>query len=312
MFLSALLPALTLVQIVAIPKVKGLPAPHPYAISGDGRTVIGQFAPGNPFIWRGRSEVSRFRPNSDVNVLDHYAQSINFDGSIIVGKSGSGYRWSRSGGLFLFDKKLDSFAYGVSADGMTVTGQIQEKSGQSGFIWTKRSGLKRIPEFAPTAISANGKVVCGIAINKGETYAFDWQDGFSQPLPTPDTVTDSSAFAVSEDGSVIVGSVTEKSGTSAVKWVNGKIEKLSNLGGTDALGKCITYDGSYVGGYAGDRAAIWDSNGKGFYLDSLLRSPGWKFESVNGIAKVGKQLFLTGWGRLNGAEMGYWVSFKIR
>jgi uncharacterized membrane protein len=302
-------------RIVQIPKVNGLPAPHPYAISGDGRTVIGQFAPGNPFIWRG-GEVSRFRPNTDAKILDHYAQAASFDGNTIVGKSGGAYLWKRGGQAVRLGKDSDAFAYGVNQDGSVVVGQVQTAKQLDGFVWSTTGGFQVVPNSPLLAVSPDGHAACGIRTERGIVKAFDWRDGLVDLLPIPAAATDSSAFGISRDGLQIVGSFTTETATSACVWENETYRALPNMGSTDATARCITYDGSYIGGYAGSTAVVWTGAGKGAKLADLLRShgtttAGWDFESVTGLARVNNNLYITGWAHYRGKEAGFWASISL-
>lgn len=302
--------AMKAVKVTQLPAYPATPQPHPYALSGDGRVVVGQFAPGNAFVWRG-SEISRFKPSPDQSVLDIYAQATSQDGSVIVGKAGQAYRYSRANGFQLLGKlkgDIDSFAYDVSADGNTVVGYSQAKTYNRAFVWSKADGIAEIPAPANNtssialAVSANGKVACGISTADSSAKAF-WTDfRISELLPMGRNHTDSAANDVSGDGSIIVGTVSGEDSSSAVYWKGGQIFFLSNLGRRVAVAKCISADGKYIGGYAGDDAVIWHGKDT-IKLDSLSR--GWTFESVNGIAHVGNKLIVTGWGNRGGKDVGY-------
>lgn len=299
--------------LIQIPKISGLPAPHPYAISADGKTVIGQFAPGNPFVWRGGS-TSRFRPGGDI--LDQYCQAISADGSLIVGKAGKAYRWKRSGANFV--ARPSTFAYGVSLDGSVIVGQEETKTGSKGFIWTNNT-YQPIDEFAAMCVSGNGKIVAGIRNEKGTIRAFERRDKISTALEIPAEASDSTAFGINKDGSKIVGSVTFiKGGTQGALWSPEKgCTLLQNSGMKESVAKCITTDGSWIGGYAGDQAAIWSPDGKITFLEMALRqsgnaTKGWNLESVNGIARVGNVLYVTGWAHLNGKDAGYYATFRLK
>ncbi len=300
-------------QVRMIPRVKGIPSPHPYAISADGKTVVGQFAPGNPFTWRG-GDTATFRPSSNVNVLDQYAQGVSADGKTIVGKAGGAYIWTRGKGMKAIGDS-STFAYGVSEDGTKVACQVDGKKDRKGFIWSE-SGVINLESFSPICMSGNGKVVAGIQMVKGSVRAFYFHDQVAEALPIPEEFSDSAAFATNRDGNVIVGNVFNSNGTFAASWTNGKFVKLDNLAQQEAVAKSVTRDGKYIGGYAGSEAVVWSPDGKANYVEMIFRhsggnTAGWKFESVNGIARVGDKIFITGWGHLNGKDAGYYGSFKI-
>lgn len=300
-------------QVRMIPKVKGQPAPHPYAISADGKTVVGQFAPGLPFTWRG-SETATFRPSTNLNVLDQYAQSVSKDGKIIVGKAAGAYIWVKGLGMKQIGGS-STFAYGVSEDGSVVACQDESGKKRMGYIW-RENGVIDIDTFSPTCISGDGKVAAGIRSDHGSVRAFSFHDQVAEELPLPDELTDSTAFGVNRDGTVIIGEAFNSSGTFAAAWLKGKFIKLDNLNHQQAVAKSVTRDGQFIGGYAGNEAVVWSIDGKARYLEMIFkqakaRSSGWKFESVNGIARVGAKVFVTGWGNYNGKDCGYYGSFVI-
>jgi uncharacterized membrane protein len=300
-------------QVRMIPKVQGQPAPHPYAISADGKTVVGQFAPGIPFTWRG-GDTANFRPSSNVNVLDQYAQSVSNNGSVIVGKAGGAYIWTKGKGMKMIGDR-STFAYGVSEDGKSVACQVEGKKARTGFIW-RESGLVNLESFSPTCLSGDGKVAAGIRMEHGTVKAFYFHDQVSEALPMPEEFSDSTAFATSRDGGVIVGNVFNARGTFAAAWILGKFSKLDSLGQSEAVARAVTRDGKYIGGYAGSEAVIWGPDGKANYVEMIFRhsgatSAGWKFESVNGIARVGDRIFVTGWGSTGGKDVGYYGSFHV-
>lgn len=300
-------------RVTMIPRVQGLAAPHPLAISADGKTVVGQFAPGNPFTWRGGA-TARFHPSSNPKILDQFAQGVSANGTAIVGKAGGAYIWSKSKGLKMIGDS-SSYAYAISEDGSTVACQVEGKKDRQGFIWSA-SGSVNLETFAPTSISGDGKVAAGIRIDHGSVKAFYFHNQVSEELPLPEEFTDSAAFATSRDGSKIVGNAFNSAGTFAVLWNHGKFVKLDNLAQQEAVAKSITRDGSFIGGYAGSEAVLWNNDGKAFYLEMVLKhsgakTNGWKFESINGISRVGDMVFLTGWGRFSGKDAGYYARFHV-
>ncbi|MEY4881668.1 MAG: hypothetical protein RLZ87_1097 [Armatimonadota bacterium] len=316
-------------QLVALPKIQGLPAPHPFAISADGRTVIGQFAPGNPFVWKGRSIV-QFKPFKDV--FAHFVQGVSADGSTIVGKANAGFIWKLGKSKSLPNK--GTFCVGVSGDGRVVVGQeewqeplgsegsvtnqrLKARGLRRGFIW-KGDAIEVIPEFAPLCISLDGKVIAGVHTEGEKTSAYVRSAKQVTALPVPTETSDSVAYAINRDGARKVGCVTLESGsTQGILWKGSdKFVLLQNRGASFAVAKTVTPDGSWIGGFAGDDAAIWESDGKVRSVASLLQSAkvataGWKFESVNGITRVGNKLSFVGWGHRNGMEAGYFATVEL-
>lgn len=300
------------VKLTMLPEYPKTPQPHPYSISADGKTVVGQFAPGQAFLWRG-GETARFKPNPNQSVLDTYAQSTNADGSIIVGKAGVAYRYGREIGFHLLGKlegDIDSFAYDVSSDGSVIVGYSQASTLTRAFVWTKEGGLSEIPAPEPNkssialAVSANGKVACGISTDNSVVRAFRTDFETSSLLPIGNMHTDSSAYDVSADGQIVVGSAVYDDGSRAVYWRNDQIYFLPNMGQRQASAKCISPDGAYIGGNIGDDAVIWHKQ-QAVRLEGLVNKPGWSFESINGITHVSGKVILTGWGAFRGKSVGY-------
>lgn len=303
---------LTAVRVTQLPSYPGTPQPHPYALSADGKVVIGQFAPGNAFVWRG-SEIAKFKPSPDKSILDFYAQGASQDGSVIVGKAGQAYRYSRSSGFQLIGKlkgDIDSFAYDVSGDGSTVVGYSQAATHNRAFVWHKENGIKEIPSPVPDsssialAISRDGTAACGISSVDTSVRAYRTDFKSSELLPIGKIHTDSTANDISGDGSIIVGAASGLDSSNAVYWKGGQIYFLTNLGRKTAVAKCISEDGLFIGGYCGNDAVIWKGK-EAFRLESAF--PGWNFESINGIAHVGKRIYVTGWGNRRGRDVGYYA-----
>ncbi|MBI1333177.1 MAG: hypothetical protein GC165_09885 [Armatimonadetes bacterium] len=301
-------------HLVQLPKISGLPAPHPLAISADGKTVVGQFAPGQPFTWRG-GEVARFRPSSNPKVLAQYAQAVSADGQVIVGQAGGAYVWTRHKGLQMIGN-ASSFARAVNEKGTAVACQVQGNPDVRGYLWTK-SGVINFDSFTPTCISGDGKVVAGIRADHTTVRAYEFRNQVSQELPLPDIYTDSSAYGVNKDGSVIVGGAISDENSPAAFWKNGKFVKLDLLGQANAVAKTVARDGSFIGGYAGPEAVVWKADGTGNYLEMILKTSGastkgWRFESIDGLARVGNTVYVTGWAHVNDHEAGYWASFRVK
>lgn len=303
--------ALKAIRVTQIPGYPATPQPHPYALSGDGRVVVGQFAPGNAFIWRG-SETSKFRPSPDKSILDLYVQATSQDGSVIVGKAGQAYRYSKATGFALLGKlkgDIDSFAYDVSGKGDVVVGYSQANTFNRAFVWRTGEGMSEIPAPAQNtstialAVSLDGRAACGISSADATVRAFRTDFRVSELLPIGKMHTDSSANDISGDGSIIVGSVSGEDSSSAVYWKGNQIYFLPNMGRKTAVAKCVSADGEFIGGYCGDDAVIWH-NKQCTKLETILGG-GWTFESINGIAHVGNKIIVTGWGNHGGKDVGY-------
>jgi uncharacterized membrane protein len=307
-----------------IPNYPGLPAPHPYAISADGKTVVGQFAPGQPFIWRG-SECVKFRPSGNPDHLDQYSQAVSADGSTIVGKAGGAYLWNRRTGLKRIGNlpgALDSFAYGVSSDALVATGFVETSSGTRGFIWRAESGNALIPllqgaeSCLPSGVSGDGTTVVGVMMISTTARAFKFEGGKSTLLDQTSMFSDSFAAAVSKDGSVIGGYAVSDDASTPVLWINGTMSKLANLGQSECQVKCVSADGTVMGGSVGDHAAIWTADGKGYKVKELMQANGgptnMTLETVTGIARVENTVYLTGWAHEGTKDAAYYAKISVR
>jgi uncharacterized membrane protein len=212
-----------------------------YGVSADGTTVVGQAAAasGNEaFRWTsGGGMQSLGMPDSD-------ARGASADGSVIVGTElGSNpvraYRWDQGVVTLLaappyldyqgpdFPPLVDpkgSWAYGVSADGMTVVGAGQSNS----------------------------------YFGTDYPYPIAWSGGtFLAPLGTSPDRTLGWAYAASADGSVFVGQARNSAGDfSTFTYAHG----LVNVGGGyhDIL-KAVSADGSVAVGFTnpGGGAKAW-------------------------------------------------------
>jgi probable HAF family extracellular repeat protein len=313
--------------INAIPRSGGLPAPHPYAVSPDGGTVVGQFAPGNPFIYRG-GNTSRFRPTSSVE--DLYAQAVSSGGSVIVGRAGRAYAYAK--GAFILFPKLpeveDSFAYGVSDDGSTVTGYAEGDEETRAFVWRPGNSPKFLPpvdlyqRLMPTGIDSKGVLVCGIASDGVETMPFQGTLAKTSLLSLPKGMNEGAANSIDGSGNIIVGLAHNERETRAVVWIARAPKLLPNVSPvsseTAVLAKSVSRDGSIIGGSAGEKAIVWLRTASGYQgtlLADWLRAnnvavSGWSLESITSVAATKNTWVVAGFGHLRGREAGYVVRVR--
>lgn len=293
-----------------IPRVTGLPTPHPTAISADGRTIIGQFSPGKPFIIRGGS-LSKFAPVAEA--LDPYAQAVSADGTTIVGRAESAYRWRRELIQTLAKVKgfEDTYACGVSGDGNTVVGYRQVGSTTQGLIWRPgHAPLSIVPSADSTscvlnAASFDGVKVVGFTVANRKLSPLLVIAGKPRILPLPTGWSEGQATGISKDGSRIIGQLTSDQRTQAVIWANGLPRALTSPTKSNCSATCLSSDGSVIGGDTLNpdqslSACLW-IKGRSYSLTSLLSKAkvnvtGWKLEQIHGIAKVGRRVTLVGWG----------------
>jgi probable HAF family extracellular repeat protein len=207
------------------------------AVSADGRVVVGTCHAMNEsehaFRWTVAGGLE------DLGVLEGYesswAQSVSADGSIVAGhciKSGvsttpilTAFRWTAKAGM----ENLGQLAGGTQASihAMSMKGDVMAGHGNAApiglsgaFIWTRKGGLKRLPDLDPhrfsavRGISGDGTVIVG---NSAGT-AVQWRKGKIEKLGSLAPNEVSWASSVSQDGSVIVGT----SGFTAFVWTRAR------------------------------------------------------------------------------------------
>jgi len=318
-------------SLFAIPRSGGLPAPHPYALSPDGGTVVGQFAPGNPFVYRSGSTV-RFRPA--VTAEDVYTQAVSANGSVIVGRAGRACAFLKGKAVLfpILPEVEDSFAYAVSDDGAHVSGYAESEEETRAFLWTPGQKPRFLPpidlfeRLLPTGIDSTGQTVCGIATDGVETRPFFGTAKSSALLPLPKGMSEGAANGIDRTGKVIVGLVHNGSKTRAAVWINSKATLLANplkAGVLDAvLAKSVSRDASIIGGSAGETAMVWlrgpiDSKGtvgyRAYPLAEWLRqagvsTSGWSLESVTAVAATPRRWIVVGFAHFRGREAGFIAS----
>jgi len=171
-----------------------------YGVSGNGNVVIGEFgsAP-QGFIWTqagGRQNLIGLPGGTGATL----ARGINFDGSIIVGRSGPSTNlptmWINGVPVEL-NSNLTSGGFtpnGVSDDGTVVVGQAQAPGGQFAGIWTSTTGVVRLSDYlAMNGVSIPAGVrlfnCTGVSAD-GRTFA-GWTEGslgiqgYVATIPTP-------------------------------------------------------------------------------------------------------------------------------
>jgi uncharacterized membrane protein len=144
----------------------------------------------------------------------HGANGISGDGSVVVGqKFDRPIRWTRSSGLeeiAMLPGSTLGHATAVSSDGNTIVGFCGFVPGpEQGFVWRSVGGaaalgtLTGFPRTIPRAVSGDGSVIVGQALNAVESRAFRWTEanGFQELA----VGVHSDARAVSDDGRVVTG-----------------------------------------------------------------------------------------------------------
>jgi probable HAF family extracellular repeat protein len=160
--------------------------PHPTAVSGDGRTVVGIDHGNGPWAFSWNEEEGMVYLHTYKEFLDHpmmtsQAYGISADGMTIVGvRNGSAFRWTRQSGFESLGER-DAKALDVSGDGSVVVGEYQhEPEGVSkAFLWTEALGMTDLGTYLEqnglevhgwvleraVAVSDNGLVITGWGLN---------------------------------------------------------------------------------------------------------------------------------------------------
>ncbi len=231
----------------------GLSSGLAYAVSADGRTVVGQvrvnsIARDRAFRWHnGALQIIQMPVMFDGNSS---ARGVSADGSVVVGfwsprltDSEQGFVWTPQTGAQSLGSP--SRAFGVSADGRVVVG---ERSGAARWV---DGTVQVLSARTARAASFDGAVVVGIlAPVSNQLRAFRWtaQTGV-QNLGTLPGGGNSLALAVSWDGATVVGrAFNAQNQLRAFRWTaQTGMQELDTLGG-DSTAWGVSADGSIVVG----------------------------------------------------------------
>ena len=266
-----------------------------WAISGDGRTVVGNIEVGQEVLLPDFPDYTyveytqtayKWNPFSSSLTLLPFsnATGASYDGSTVVGGR---YRWTEAGGAQDLGGlgTTGSAAYGVSADGNTVVGFSDGPNGREAYRWTEAGGMQGLG-FLPaannnsraSAVSADGSVVVGSSYGG----AFIWTESTGMTNLATVGPLDEPFYgypnAISADGLTVVGQSPET-------WIWTEAGGLQFLGmNQPAYG--VSADGSIVVG--GDQ---WSSS----------TGIAWIYDETNGVRNL-KSVFendygmdLTGW-----------------
>lgn len=163
---------------------------YAYAVSADGRSVVGTYSPYNEdrtraFRWNEQNG-KRLIPGV-VPGLDAWPSDLSADGDVVVGYSQSAvgweaFRWTPEGGtqgLGWLNPDPGAFnprysrAYAVSADGSVVVGGSKDRFTEEAFVWTAEAGMRPLDTPRARSSSALGVSNDGRRI-VGHVYDFDF------------------------------------------------------------------------------------------------------------------------------------------
>jgi len=303
-----------------------------YAVSADGKWVVGYYYAGNSpraFLWHATEGFKMELPQDQQCRGEGSAMGISSDGSVVVGHAtiayegncgDYAYRWtSDEGARFLTTpgSATYSWALGVSANGAVVVGMVLQRP----FRWDDR-GLQALSENLgqARAASADGSVVVGWVSDNPYNYngmrPFRWTQSAGMQLLEP---IGALATGVSADGSVIVGYSPAFGPTRldypgvAYRWTaTGQVDTLAGNTARGAL--AVTADGSTIVGTmsvaAQLHAARWNPDGSVEDLNQTyaqLLSPGSFLKYAYGISPDGRYIVGSGYN----AERGRIEAFLL-
>ena len=238
------------------------------AVSADGTTVVGntQVAGNSPseraFRWTAGTGLVTLTGMSG----GASATAVSGNGAVVVGFAGSNaFRWNAAEGMvpFAMGAAPQTGAFGVSADGSIITGNLQQTSGgvqtSTVFRWTSGTGVVNLggvpgaPISTATGCSADGSIIVGGGRTaSGPIQGFRWTAGTGmQGLGASSSGGWTLANAVSGDGNNIVGYAQTAQGLEAFSWTQATgMTGLGDLPGgsyySNAL--AVSGDGSVVVG----------------------------------------------------------------
>lgn len=291
---------------------------HANAISGDGRTVVGQSIKNGiteAIVWSEQTGIISLGALGGNTITR--ATDVSYDGQVVVGAGYSSlgssrtvFRWTPEGGLSELSGcgcENSKAGAAVSADGRTVI----STRGSVGFIWTAETGPMDIVDFPggstesnPIDLTSDGSIVVGGGFTQDGARGYRWTKAGGL-VELGELMY--SAYAVSADGSAIAG-VGFQDGQGAVRWTQDEgpvwLGHLPNLSGRPAsFASDISADGSViVGGSGGDfkfSAFRWTQESGMRSVDSLLQAlgvdlAGWQLGTANAISADGRLIVGTG------------------
>lgn len=242
------------------------------AISADGSVVVG-------WARRASEEQAAFRWTSAGGMTDvfpqqggnHTAEStgVSADGGCVVGYGtdpaydARGFVWSPGSEAVLLPLnagEMESWAYGVSANGRVVVGRTPTADGNRASKWVDGVGPTILsgPERVSRALgaSADGEVIVGHinALVGFSARGVRWSEGGTiyQDLGVLEGDDVSMALAVSDDGQVVVGWSSNVNGRRrAFVWTEADgMQDLGTLGGLSSEAMGVSPDGRVVVGWA--------------------------------------------------------------
>jgi hypothetical protein len=287
----------------------------PKAISGDGRTIIGQASGFGGVRWTATGGLQTVLPGGT-------AEAVSFDGSVIVGTiPGQGaVRWTVAEGVQpLSGAGTTSSATAISPSAAYMAGRVVGQN--TIFVWPSGQVAQSITADNPTPrfISDDAQRIIANT-DSGGLYPRRWvlNSGITaQPLPVPGAPGPLEVIGVSFDGAAAVGRGTVAGQTRALRWTG-----LGGAGSPDVqlladaplayaaalFPNAIAADGKVYGkniyGAPTGLAFRWSATGGIVDLNSELahqvQLDNWTLREVLGVSADGR--VLVGRGEFSGQQ----------
>ena len=297
---------------LAQPTATVVPSFRAYAVSADGRVVVGQDGQSRAAYWtQAGGLVSIGTPYSYNNSR---AVGVSGDGTVIIGNSGSSYYsgwvWTAASGFTLMTLPGASrtTATCLSRDGQVVggIGVVPPDVWYQSMVWTHAEGGRQMPggsNFGTWlyALNADGSQGVGSGSSGIGTWPQHWPSTHTWcvTLGTIPGENNAYAMAMTPDGQTIAGQTGTNQTGKALIWRRGHGFELHSalMGRPEASLRTINDAGTLAGGFIGQGGSIaeigviWQSgpglmSAEAFFASQGVTVP--SLQNVVGISADGK------------------------
>jgi uncharacterized membrane protein len=314
--------------IVIDPAPGGVAVTEAYAVSTDGRVVVGRHRQvsgelSDGIRWTRDGGTQRLAPLHPSHFGSwSYAYSVSADGTTIGGLAGDFGRtpnpqpviWHTAAVIAVGPMSSTSWAgvWALSGDGSIRAGKV----GELAFVQNLAGPVHLLGPGAVAAMTPDGQSMVGTLLsNQGTPRAALWAPDLSSEFLNPDPNQSCQAISVSPDGGIIVGNSGVLGSTSArpFRWTRSDgMEGLGPFpGGQEATGPAIAVsaDGLVIVGrhdLPSSTAFIWDASRGLRDLKEVLVTEfglghmlgGWTLRTATGISADGRTIVGNGDGPL--------------
>jgi hypothetical protein len=259
---------------------------YAYALSGDGRIIIGVDSTG-PLKWI----------DGEVSALGFYGFDISEDGRVIIGTGGAPENPPATAPVYSQDGVLrrvpvpsslqTGYGYHVSGDGLTLYGRTPWTDHPFGYFlggFVSRPGvggymLERLDDGLPVvdAMSRDGRIMIGTSYGYTFHMPTRWDRGAASRLEPPAPGLSGATYSdLSSDGSVLIG--TSAGATRRVFRQLGTSVRVV-AAGADAGGGEVSGDGWRIVGGKGTLGFAWDPLSGTMTFRAYMRSFGFELPS---------------------------------